>query len=104
MTLYAFLLAPYLFYSMHLLDESPERLWDGGVQLNKSTSVFCQYISVQSSPVYSFTSVRLELDFHLALQSEQQLEFWVIWQEYSLQNSNLQVLSSLLFLSIFPSF
>lgn len=56
MTLYAFCLAPSLFYSMHLLEESPERLWDGGVQLKKSTSVFCQYISVQSSPVYSTLS------------------------------------------------
>lgn len=99
-----FFLAPSLFYSMHLLEESPERSWDGGIELNKSTSAFCQYISVQSSPVHSVTSVRLVLDFHLALQSEQQLEFWVIWQEYSFQNSNLKVLSSLVFLSIFPSF
>lgn len=45
-------LTPSLCYKRHLLEESPERLWDGSIQLNRSPSLFGQCISAQSSLLF----------------------------------------------------
>lgn len=54
------------FHRMHFLEGSPERLWDGVLQLNRSTSLFGWCISVQPSLLFHITQVGIWLSLGIA--------------------------------------